>query len=111
MTRSTPARSAAEAKLRAKLQVVFGAAASALLPVDEIIRGRDAAHRLRGEVGIAQVARDDFHAFRPREALQPRRVAHETADAVAGVQQARRQPSAHIAGRAGDEDEFFGHVI
>src|SRR5690606_31531843 len=79
-----------------------------LHPVDEIIR--DGYILQRGGEGfrLQRVAADNIHLFQPCASFQALRVADEYAYAVALFEQARREPSAHIAGRAGDDDEFGG---
>ena len=96
-------RGAAEGPRRGQV-----ALAIALAPghgVHEVVGHADAGQRRPERLGAQHVAGDDLDATGPVAALEALRVAHEHAHAPAGLEQARHQPAADVAGRAGDEYE------
>ena len=96
-------RGAAEGPRRR--QVALAIALASGHGVHEVVRDADAGQRRPERLGAQHVAGDDLDVPGPVAALEPLRVAHEHAHAPAGLEQARHQPAADVAGRAGDEDE------
>ena len=54
-------------------------------------------------LGLKDVSGHDLDLIQPGPALQALRIAHQTADAIARLQQARHQAPTDVAGGPGDE--------
>jgi hypothetical protein len=84
--------------------------------VHQVIRGVDPGHGPRQRLRLQDITRDHLDLLQPRTALEPLRITHDAADAVARLQQARRQATADVAGGAGEQHEqvafclFHGHL-
>lgn len=72
--------------------------------MDEEVEGVDAVHRSLDILGIRDVHLDPVHPVGPPRIVVVRATAERGPDVVAGVQQSRDQPAAHVTAGSGDQD-------
>ena len=71
--------------------------------MDQVIGNVDIIQSRRQGFGLEDIALDNFNPI-PGGVLEIRRMAHQAAETVTGLQEARDKPSADVAGGAGDQD-------
>ena len=103
MMRPTPAADGCRTEVARSDQVAFVEALAARHAVNQVVGRADIDHSRRQGLGLQDVAGHDLDLIQPGPALQALRVAHQAADAIACLKQARHQTPTDIARGPGDK--------